>query len=79
MAIVTVLPYAMRTTVTLTTAEWWQVEGEPIRFNTGTPTSNKDGIRLGLDMATVRFESGETVTVWLAGNVGSSIVRMPVK
>lgn len=79
MAIMVVMPYAARTTATLSSAEIWQVEGGPVRFNTGTPVNNKDGIRLGLDMATVRFESGETVTVWLEDNVGSKIIRMPVR
>lgn len=78
MAVLNVKPYAQRETITLASDELWQVEGGAVRFQTGTPTSEADGARLTTDSTTVRFASGQNVTVWLAGGVGASIVRVPV-
>lgn len=78
MAIVNVNPYASRQTITLTSDEVWQVGGGAVRVQTGTPTGEGDGIRLGVSDTALRFTNGQSVTVWRDGAVGAQIVRMSV-
>lgn len=78
MAILNVNPYATRQTVTLTSAEVWQVRGGAVLVQTGTPSGEADGIRLGVNDAAMRFASGEAVTVWRESGVGAQVVRMSV-
>lgn len=78
MAILTANPYATRSTVTLSSDEVWQVSGGAVRLQTGTPTGEGDGIRLGVNDTAIRFASGQSVTVWREGSVGAQIIRMAV-
>lgn len=78
MAILTPNPYATRQTIALTSNEIWQVSGGAIRVQTTAPTSASDGVVLQSGMSTHQFSSGTSVTVWLDGSIGATIVRMPV-